>query len=112
MPRFGRFAHQMQHALILWYIKIAINLHAPIVRVRRHRIPNAAILQDRKTHHQLTTQRAIGVNIFINSALISRFRCPQMRGRRLRLTHQNRWISMMCRGRKEEKTGRIVRIIA
>jgi len=48
--------------------RIKINLRAPPVRVRRERIPHAALLQRGEPHHQLAALNAAGVNVFVITA--------------------------------------------
>src|SRR5690606_30339257 len=53
VARLLRRAHEVAHSLAVRHIEVQVHLHAPIVRVRRHRVPDASRLQLRHPHLQL-----------------------------------------------------------
>ena len=57
-----RFAHEM-HDRVVANIEIHVDFRAPAVRVRRHRVPDAARLELGESHHELAALDAAGMDV-------------------------------------------------
>lgn len=70
MPRFCRFAHEMEYAGAFVNIEIEIHFRTALVGVWRHGVPNVALRQLGNAHDNLATVANAGANHLIERAFI------------------------------------------
>src|SRR6185437_4867579 len=101
-----RLTHEMKNALPFRDIEIKIRFHPSAMRMSRHRVPNAALLEDGEPHDELTATDAVRVNVFIDRSVIGRFRRTRAYGQGFFLRQElNGMRSMRGCGQKEEASG-------
>ncbi len=102
----------MEHHLLWVQVEVEVGFHPAVVGVGRHGVPDAAGLQLRQPHHQLTALEALFVDVFVDGPLIRSFRRPDIHGRGLLFAHQLRLHLPVGRSRQQVVHGRVLVIEA
>ncbi len=66
----GRLAHKVHDHVVVGEFKIGIDLHAALVGVAGHRVPDAAGGQLRQSHRELAGVQHLGVDELVDDALV------------------------------------------
>ena len=112
VPRLVGLAHQVEHHLIIIHVQIQVHLHAPLVRVRRHRVPHRTGCQGRQAHHQLAAFHHRRMDVLVDHPLVALLVTAQGDLPRIGQRHQARLATTVRRRTVEVEFRRMLRVFA
>jgi hypothetical protein len=82
VTRLGGLSHHVEHGRVLGHVEVEVDLHAPVVHMARHGVPEAARLELGHAHEELAGRQHVGNQELVDRAAVARFGRSQRLGRR------------------------------
>ena len=105
MARLLPLSHQVKDRLILGKLKVEIDLHAPLVGMGGHGVPDAARLQHGHAHGELAGGQHVGVDELVDDPPVGQSRVAAGPLGRVRQTQQARLIAAVGGGGDDVEFG-------
>lgn len=112
VPRLPGFPEQMKNDGVFRYLQIQVDLHAPVMGVAGHGVPERARRQLGEPHDQLAALYHAGMDELVDRPDIGIDSAPQFNLLRLGLRQLNRGMSGMSGTAGKVESGRIIRVAA